>query len=349
MTAPPHQDPALPVRRVDLRYFAIALVPVAIFWINAVITAQLFPADPGVPATILQDGRPWLEAGGRYRFLATTWFFAAFTVLALALLVRTLARPTAPATRAAAIGTVLFFAVLALTPTIRNATDPDGRRVYDRLGADLFEAALSRGTLPGCAAPDDRWLLGRCGEMPVVTLFDRVIDIINLLAGLGVGALIVGMILCLQRRDGADPETEAVVLAENLRQMRQQLYLSSLILTFGMLFATSWMHWPMQLVADSDRAAFGSLVLGSSLYMGTYFSLLILSFYLPVALVLDDRVRSLAERACRGGDGVPDSDPAKWRDARGLKESTPDHLRAGFALTAPILAAFAGGIAPLSL
>ena len=76
------------VRRVKLRYFLIVLVPIVIFWTNNVITEHLVATDLGVSANILQDGRPWLESVGRYRFLAATWFFLSLAILAVALLVR---------------------------------------------------------------------------------------------------------------------------------------------------------------------------------------------------------------------------------------------------------------------
>lgn len=349
MSAKDVKPPVVAVRRVELQYFGIVLVPIAIFVINVGVTRHLIAADLEVPTDILREGAHWLEAAGRYRFLAATWFFAALTVLAVALLVRNLARPMARETRLAAIATWLLVLLLALVPSIEDAMNPGGPRVYHRLGSAVFEAALSRGTLPGCAGPEDLWLLGRCGDVPVITMFNRVVDIINALAGLGVGALIVGMILCLDHRACTDIEEEAAQLADNLRRMRQQLYLSSLILTFGMFFAASWMYWPLQLVQESERASYGAVVSSTALFTGTYFSLLIMSFYLPVAIILEGRARRLADRAGQDAPGDEAPDAEGWKAAHGLKEGAADYLRAGFALTAPILTAFAGGISPLAL
>lgn len=349
MSGPLNMSPHAPVRRVDPRFFAIVLVPVAIFVCNSVITKHLMPADLNVPATILEEGREWVEAAGRYRFLAATWFFGALSVLAAALMFRTLMRPTETATRVAAIVTFAFVLLLAALPTLRGFGDVDGSQVYDRLGTAVFEDVMQRGTLRGCTAPDDTWLLGRCGDAPVVTMFSSVVDIVNVFAGLAVGALVVSMILCLNNRPCKDIEERAALLAENMRLMRQQLYLSGLVLTFGMLYATSWIYWPLQLVSDSERAAYSALLLSAALYTGTYFSLLILSFYLPVGLVLDSWVKSLAEQAHREDETGQPPDIAKWRETRGLTEGAADYLRAGLALTSPILAAFAGGISPLSL
>ncbi len=335
--------------RVKTRYFAIALVPIVIFWINAMIIRHLVAVDLNVPPDILQEGRPWLEAAGRYRFLAATWFFASLAIFAVVLLVRTLLRPMARETRWAAIVTMALILLLVVAPSIQQNADPDEPRVYHRLGAAFFETALGRGTVPGCEEPGDRWLLGRCGEIPTISMFNRILDIVNVLAGLAVGALIVGMILCLETRESDDVEEEAALLAQNLRQMRQQLYLSSLVLTFGIFFATSWMYWPISLVLDAERSAYSSVILATALFTGTYFSLLILSFYLPVALILDDRVRKLAETAGQDAEAGEQLDLNDWRSSHGLKDGVSDYLRAGFALTAPILAAFAGGISPMAL
>ena len=336
------------MRHVDPRYFLIALLPILVFAIDAFITGHLFPQDLNIPLAILRIDQPWLEAAGRYRFVAATWFFAALVALAVAMLVHDLRRPLTNASRAAAIATMLVILVLAVSPSIQFLLDPDKPRIYGRIGIAFFETALGNGSLPNCNGPDDVWVLGPCGPIPVITLFNRVIDLINILAGLGVGALIVGMVLCLERLPTKSTKDAAKTLAANLQRMRRQLYLSGLVLTFGLLFATSWMHWPSALVVDDSRDAFLRVVKSASLYMGVYFSLLILSFYLPVALILDRQVQDLSEHAREDVGKGAAFNVTDWRAQNSLKEGVADYIRAGLALTAPILAAFAGGIAPIS-
>ncbi|WP_298974353.1 hypothetical protein [uncultured Roseobacter sp.] len=241
------RQPNSTARRVDPLYFSIVFVPVVIFASHSVIGDHLMPADLNVPADILQDVRNWLEAAGRYRFLAATWFFGALSLLVAAVLFRTLLRPTAPATRVAAIVIFLFVLLLATLPTLRGFGDTDGSQVYDRLGSAVFEGIMARGTLRGCTAPGDTWLLGVCGEAPVIAMFSAVVDVVNIFAGLALGSMIVGMILCLDDHPCKDIEEKAALLAKNLRQMRQQLYLSGVVLTFGMLYAASWIYWPRNL------------------------------------------------------------------------------------------------------
>jgi hypothetical protein len=352
----PSSDPSL--RHVGLRYFLIALVPVAVFVSEILITQFLMAQDVHVPLEVLRPGDAWLEAAGRYQFLAATWIFAAVSVLAVCLLLRRLAQPMTPATRKAALAVWAAILALAISPTVLDAFGVSGTPIYGRLGVDVFEAALSRGMLPGCGGPADTWLLGKCGEIPAIALFERVLDLINLLAGLAVGAQIANMILCLDARPTAGVEDEAALLAENLRDMRQQLYVSSVLLTFGMLFAASWMHWPLPMITDEARPGYATLVRASALFIGVYFTLLLLSFYLPVSLILTGRARALATRArgrrdtrtqAKGQDAGGGFDPDAWLADHGLKEGAGDYLRAGFALAAPVLSAFAGGLAPVPL
>ena len=349
MTAPQVMTPDAPVRQVDPRFFAIVLVPIVIYLTERVISDHLMAADLEVPAEILQEGRDWLEAAGRYRFLAATWLYGALSVLAAALLARTLMRPTALATRIAAVVTFLFILFLSCLPILGGFGNTDGGQIYDQVGSAVFEAVFSRGSLPGCAGPEDTWLLGDCGEVPVLSMFASVVDVINIFAGLAIGSMVVNMILSLDNRPCENTEERAALLAENLRHMRQQLYLSGVILTFGMLFAASWIYWPMPLVAEAERAAYGAVLLSAALYLGTFFSLLMLAFYLPVALILDGWVRALAVKVHREERAGDPADVEKWLESHGLTAGAGDYMRAGFAVTAPIIAAFAGGISPLPL
>lgn len=334
-------------RRVNLSYFAIAALPICVFVLHELIQKHMIATALDVPVSILVDDRAWLEAIGRFRFIAASWFFLALAILPVAVLARTLARPMEFRTRVMAISIVLAIFLLAIVPTVQQHLNSQNPQIYHQVGKAVFETALSRGTLPGCINPDDVWLLGRCGEVPVFSLFMRVLDLVNALAGLAIGSLIVGMILCLGTRECRDIEEAAADLAKNLRQMRLQLYLSSLILTFGMLFAASWMYWPLPMISGPEKATYSSLVTASALFTGTYFCLLMLSYFLPVAVILDGRIASLAI-AARQTDDVEDTfDIDGWRSSHKLADGTGDLLRAGFALAAPILAAFAGGISPI--
>ena len=106
--------------RVELHYFAIALLPMLIFAIHEVLQTHLIAKELNVPPEILQNENTWLEAVGRYRFLAASWFFATLAVLAVAVFVRNLMRPMVRDTRVAAIATALGIFALALLPTIQQ-------------------------------------------------------------------------------------------------------------------------------------------------------------------------------------------------------------------------------------
>lgn len=329
-------------RFVPARYFLIAFVPIAIFAQEAVISSEFLTADLPVSADILKDEWTWLETAGRLRFLGATWFFAALALFVFVITVRDLMESTHPQTRASAFGVLVLVLVLALWPTFEHWQQPETLRNYHRLGGDLFETALGRGGLPGCVNPEDRWLLGICGEKPVIALLNRMMDVTNIFAGLGVGGLIVGMILCLEEPIKGDLEKQAAQLERNVLRMRRQLYLAGLILTIGIFFATSWMRWPLPMVDGAHLDAYSSIIGAALLFTGIYFSLLILSFYLPVALILEGRKRRLATIAA-DHDALSDYNArAGWLKMRGLDTDPTAFLKTGFALVAPILAAYAG-------
>lgn len=314
---------------------------------HELIHQHMIANDLNVPVTILVEERFWLESAGRFRFLAAAWFFVALALLPVAVLVRNLARPTERATRIASVSTVVAIFLLAVAPTVVQYATSQNPQIYHQVGRAVFEMALSKGTLPGCLRPDDTWLWGSCGDIPVFSMFRRILDVVNALSGLAVGSLIVGTILCLASSANSDVEDAAKELSKSIRQVRHQLYLSSLILTFGMFFAASWMYWPLPMISDTEKAHYSSLVTASALFTGTYFCLLMLSYFLPVAFILESRVANLAAAASRQGETDSAFDVTKWRSSRGLTEGAGDLVRAGLALAAPILAAFAGGIAPI--
>lgn len=331
-------------RFVPARYFLIAIVPIIIFAQEAVISGQFLSPDLQVSVSILQEERIMLETAGRFRFLGATWFFAALSALVFALALRDLLQPLRKQTQLAGAFVLALILVLAVSPTFKFMQDPDSLRNYHKLGGDLFEAALGQGTLPGCTVPTDRWLLGVCGDAPVISLLNRMMDVTNVFAGLGVGGLIVGMILCLEERDDTELEMKAAQLERNVLRMRRQLYLSGLVLTVGIFFATTWMRWPLPMIQGDASEAYDAVIAASLLFTGLYFSLLILSFYLPVAIVLDGRKKALAVLAAGHDKLTERKDRQDWLTSHGLQADPTDFLKAGFALVAPILAAYAGSL-----
>lgn len=329
-------------RYVPVRYFFIALIPIVIFAQEAVISSSFLTADLPVSADILKDEWTWLETAGRLRFLSATWLFAAVGFLVFAMVIKDLLEPTHKQTRIAAGVVLAVIFGLAIMPSYQFMQDPDALRNYHRLGGELFETALGRGTLPGCIEAGDRWALGACGDIPVIALLNRMMDVTNVFAGLGVGGLIIGMVLCLEKSRSDDINQRAAQLEQNMLRMRRQLYLSGLVLTIGIFFATSWMRWPLPMVHSEHLNAYSSVVASALLYTGIYFSLLILSFYLPVAMILERRKNDLAVAAA-GHDDLADYKAREgWLKMRGLQTDPTEFLKSGIALVAPILAAYAG-------
>jgi len=334
-------------RRVAPKYFLIALLPIVVFVVESLITGNFVDPSLPVPASVLGEAPVWQETAGRYRFLAASWLFVAVAGMVFVVIVQDLlVRCDETTRRAGAVVLAVIFAV-AMIPTIQYALNPDALRNYHRLGGDVFEAVFASGALPGCTQPNDHWLLGVCGDAPVLSMFNRMFDIINVAAGLGVGALVVGMVLCLEAQHDNSVAARAVQLRRNTHRMQRQLYLAGVVLTIGVLFAISWMRWPLDMASGEDVDAYDKVISAALLYTGVYFSLLILSFYLPVALILDMRKRALADQAFASKEKPEQPTRAEWLKKQGLQRDPAELFKSGFALASPFLTAFAGGFPSL--
>jgi len=75
------------------------------------------------------------------------------------------------------------------------------------------------------------------------------------------------------------------------------------------------MNWPLPLLDDAGRAPYGTLILSASLFTGVYFTLLILSFYLPVAFILNARIQALA-----AANRLAEADPATFDPLRHITQ-----------------------------
>lgn len=322
-------------------YFAIALLPLGVFFLNDAILQAFASTDPAVPADLV-TGPAWVEAAGRLRYLGAYWLFSAMALLAFALCVQEVLRPVTRSTRIGAGLTLGFILAIVFGITVENFARPDIWRIWHLLDRDVVATSLAAGTLPACMRPGNEFLLGRCGDTPILVLFDRSLSVMNLIAALGVGSVVVGMILCLGR--SADGKDTPEVLSFALSCMRRQLYVAGLLLVSGMLFVISWVQWPVSMIAPEARDEYRGLATALELFTGIHFSLLILSFYVPVALILTARVHRLARTATPRATA---EERDKWRTTHGLAVSATDMLRAGFAVAAPALTALAGGLAPV--
>jgi hypothetical protein len=130
----------------------------------------------------------------------------------------------------------------------------------------------------------------------------------------------------------SDPEFWAL----QMKRLKEVLTAASAILVAGVLHMGAWLRWPAALIADKDahEAVLGT-ALAITLFWGVTFTLMLVSAYLPAAILLAKRAEALLlDRSSTAGS----PEPEQWLKDHGLFLSLQDHFpQFGFIL-APLLA-----------
>lgn len=177
-----------------------------------------------------------------------------------------------------------------------------------------------------------------------------LIDKVNYLTGIGSASAIVGTLFCLSRvvkpanglkaRRKFEDELKEIVAAQHL--LKKYLYCSGLMLTAGLALVLSWMHWPADLITnDNVKKEYLSVVSALSIYTGVFYSLLIFSYYLPVSLILTERVRRYKKIETYSKE--QNDDPQKPTPVL-ERQSHLENLKTVLAIVSPILAGVFGSI-----
>lgn len=122
-------------------------------------------------------------------------------------------------------------------------------------------------------------------------------------------------------------------LARRALQVRHIVALAAAFMVAGVLHMGAWTHWAgATLTADAD-AALDQVAVAVTLFWGTTFTLMIASFYLPVAVRLGELAETTMNEA---GIAIPDR--PKWLADRGLSFRLSEQLPQIAAMAAPLLA-----------
>ena len=98
----------------------------------------------------------------------------------------------------------------------------------------------------------------------------------------------------------------------------------------------AWLRWPAALIADKDahEAVLGT-ALAITLFWGVTFTLMLVSTYLPAALLLAKRAQALLQES---PSNQSEPEPAQWLKDHGLFLSLQDHFPQFGRMLAPLLA-----------
>lgn len=335
-------------RKVQIapQYLLILIFPLMVLTFSELLLS--FFGDPNLTLPGVNDVSfdPVVELSARYRFLTAYMFYAIVAILLTAIF---LCELIARHTWKSMIYVGIAFVAAALFSMIFSHIEPEylgSFEDYQLLSKNLFVAALSPGQVPYCAegAPN----AAICGTTQAFHAMDILTETTNHFAIVSSAAIVIGMILALSTPQQAETgelsmkgEANAIVYAQSV--IKRYLYLAGLLLSAGMIMGVAWMSWPGDMITDPElRAAHHKLVQSISLYRGTSYSLLILSYYLPVSIILMLRIEVLHAHA----EDSKDAKAPEKITAFGIDRiASVDALKAIIAILSPILAGAIGSFA----
>ena len=373
------------IRDLHWTRFLILLGPILLYYLNGAIVPNLgVPLLDIPPEALLTDGAGYTEAIGRNRVLGAFLFFTTVVLVATLAFYGEWNRALSPeARRNALIGLVAVLVIVSLTMIEHRDRSLEVWRIYHQMGNGVIEAVLAQGDLRYCQQavtagsvtefvprPDKRFFLfWRCTDNPVFELFRLILGVTTFLSGLGVAALVLGMILSLARPHAdVDLEIRALEHGRNQRAAKRFLYLSGLMLSTGMFLSLSWMQWPYPMIDAKAFPAYKEVISAVLFYNGVFYTLLIVTGFGPVMMLNARYSEDLAMEALQPAPDTqarpaaqdasaaePSPPPAPitvrllddWKQAHGLRISMTEAIQALVATTSPLLTAFAGGFAPL--
>jgi hypothetical protein len=291
-----------------------------------------FGGDTGVSIPVLLVADPLLpELTARYHAYAAFVFFVTVSLAVTAIFFCDLVRRFTWGSRLKVVFALVAVILVTLVFSVLEPEAIKGFETYELLGEDLFRATLGAARTGACL-PDR----ATCAWGTAFDMMNLFVDVSNRIVSLAAAAALTGLILALARypQEPATPDECRAHIRDARRTAQRYLYCAGLLLTAGMIWVEAWMTWPAPLIAAEDeRAAFLGMVNAFALFRGTTFSLLILSVYLPVHLLLAGRIECLREE--HGEPGLAAQDGAD-------NFSYTEALKTVTAIVSPILMGVVG-------
>ena len=321
------------------QYLALLILPVLVLVTSEGLLSAFGDPDVDLGELAFVAVPELAELAGRYRFLAIFFFYGACCVTVIALFAMDLAaHQSLRSIGLAGLGFVglVGFSILfsILEPAWMGSFE-----AYALLGATLFEEGLRGGSAQICG-------VDLCDGKGAFYVMKFLLDQTNWMSALAVSAVVLGMVWSLSTSGKPDLKSAEGIAAEGAwieaaqKRMRRYLYLAGLLLSVGMMMGFAWMKWPTGLLADvQQKAQFESLVDAVALFRGSSYSVLILSFYMPVSLVLAQRIERY--EAARVTGKTKDVAP-KFEGFDIERIGTLDSFKAIVSILAPVLASAVG-------
>ncbi len=317
---------------------AILVIPLLVLTATELILGFWGDSGMSVPTVLMADPVR-LELTARYKTMAAFVFFSTIALAVTAIFVWDVGRHFTLGSKAKIVVALILVIIVTLVFSVLEPEEMKSFETYQLLGEDLFRASLGAAKTGACLP--DRTI---CTTGSAFDAMVAMVDLSNHIVSLAAACTLTGVILALAHcpERGASVEEQAECLREARRVAKRYLYCAGILLTAGMIWIQAWMSWPATLIAEEgSRKEFTDLVNAFSLFRGTTFSLLILSVYLPVYLLLAGRFEALWS--------VVPEDPEMKEDEDLKRISYTEALKTVTAILAPILMGVIGSTWSVSL
>ncbi len=317
---------ALRQQTISAWALAILAIPLVVLTGSELILGFWGDSGVAVPTALVEDPVR-LELAARYKTFAAFVFFTTIALAVTAIFVWDVWRHFALWSQVKIVIALILVIIVALLFSVIEPEAMKSFETYQLLGEDLFRASLGAAKTGACLPDRPRCEVGT-GFDAMVALVDLSNHVVSLAATCTLAGVTLALAHCPE--PAASVEEQADCLRHARRVSKRYLYCAGVLLTAGMIWVQAWMSWPTSLIADeASRQEFLDLVNAFSLFRGTTYSLLILSVYLPVYLVIAARFESL-------WDVVPER-PELAGDEALERISYTEALKTVTAIVAPIL------------
>lgn len=273
------------------RYLLIVLLPLAVYLCSEWLLWLLGRTKLVVPPLLRWDAHA--EAAARFRVIATFLLVISAAVACIAYFAFAYVRLdkiSRRATRQAYAAVLACISALLIGLWIANS----GLLLTEEMvGQEFVCQALSQDYR--AAAPAE--LGSECLSPAGWSDYERMRLLINIESAFlyfAIPALAFGSIVCLGWPAGRiGPNQHRQVREELIGRLSTFLYISAFLLVSGLLFLSAFLHWPLFAVEPGHRNAYREHVHAVVLFHGVAYTVMLGSYYLPVAGLLARRWRGL--------------------------------------------------------
>jgi hypothetical protein len=163
-----------------------------------------------------------------------------------------------------------------------------------------------------------------------VAVIGAVVALINVMS-----VLVPALLLAAAAASALPPVAgwNETTLSRRALQVRHIVALAAAFMVAGVLHMGAWTHWVGASLQAAGDVALDQVAVTVTLFWGTTFTLMIASFYLPVAVRLGELAEAIMDDA-----GIALAERPKWLAERGLSFRLSEQLPQIAAMAAPVLA-----------